>query len=85
MIDIWIHIVGFPRVEGDEDEDDVDDLEKEFDYAKDEASGSLRYAGATSTHGGLAATSSHDSPNGLNFPLLTYGEEVRLINHLVVC
>ncbi|KAL8473748.1 hypothetical protein ACS0TY_029882 [Phlomoides rotata] len=79
-------IKGFPRVEGDEDEEDVDDLDKEFDYAKDEAFGFSQYAGATSIHGGLAATSSHDSPQGLNIPLLTYGEEDAEIayNHAII-
>lgn len=70
-----MHIVGFPRVEGDEDEDDIDDLDKEFDYAKDEASGFSRYAGPISTQ--TAATLSHESPQGLNVPLLTYSEEVK--------
>ncbi|KAL2240172.1 cellulose synthase A catalytic subunit 2 [UDP-forming] [Sesamum indicum] len=73
-------IKGSPRVEGDEDEDDVDDLEHEFDYGDIEASGFTQSAGAvTSGHGGLAGsakTSKQDpSAQGLEIPLLTYGEE----------
>ncbi|MCD7449928.1 hypothetical protein HAX54_002453 [Datura stramonium] len=31
-IDVWVLISGSPRVEGDEEEDDTDDIEHEFDY-----------------------------------------------------
>ncbi|KAL0291050.1 UNVERIFIED_CONTAM: Cellulose synthase A catalytic subunit [UDP-forming] [Sesamum calycinum] len=73
-------IKGSPRVEGDEDEDNIDDLEHEFDYGDIEASGFTHSAGAvTSAHGGLAgsATTSKQDPSsqGLEIPLLTYGEE----------
>ncbi|KAL0344326.1 UNVERIFIED_CONTAM: Cellulose synthase A catalytic subunit [UDP-forming] [Sesamum angustifolium] len=73
-------IKGSPRVEGDEDEDNIDDLEHEFDYGDIEASGFTHSAGAvTSAHGALAgsSTTSKQDPSsqGLEIPLLTYGEE----------
>lgn len=73
-----LHIVGSPRVEGDEEEDDIDDLEHEFDYGDADALGSLQYSRAIpSSRGGLASSSGHDSSSqNLDIPLLTYGEEV---------
>lgn len=70
-------IKGSPRVDGDEEEDDIDDLEHEFDYGDIDALGSQRYSGAVpSTRGGLASSSGHDSSTqNLDIPLLTYGEE----------
>lgn len=70
-------IKGSPRVDGDEEEDDIDDLEHEFDYGDIDALGSQQYSGAVpSTRGGLASSSGHDSSTqNLDIPLLTYGEE----------
>ncbi|KAK4411596.1 Cellulose synthase A catalytic subunit [UDP-forming] [Sesamum angolense] len=76
-------VKGSPRVEGDEEEDEIDDLEHEFDYGNIEASSFTQVVGAMpSGRGGHAgstgsATSSKNdsSSQGLEFPLLTYGEE----------
>ncbi|CAA0834039.1 Cellulose synthase A catalytic subunit 6 [Striga hermonthica] len=71
-------IKGSARVEGDDDEDDIDDLEHEFDYGDIEDSGFPQSAGAmNSAHGGVAGSSSRpdSSSQGLEIPLLTYGEE----------
>lgn len=84
VIERCIYITGSPRVEGDKEESEIDDLEHEFDYGNIEASGFTQSVGAIpSGRGGHAgstgsATSSkHDSSSqGLEVPLLTYGEEV---------
>lgn len=80
LIDNCICAIGFARVEGDEDEDDIDDLENEFDYVKSEPLGFTQNGGAVgSSYGGLAGsatTSGNDSSQGIDIPLLTYGEEV---------
>ncbi|KAI3451042.1 hypothetical protein Pfo_007707 [Paulownia fortunei] len=73
-------IEGSPIIEGDEDEDDIDDLEHQFDYGNIEASSFPQSAGAMNSahHGsaGSATTSRHDSSSqGLETPLSTYGEE----------
>ncbi|KAL0432060.1 UNVERIFIED_CONTAM: Cellulose synthase A catalytic subunit [UDP-forming] [Sesamum radiatum] len=76
-------IKGSPRVEGDEEEDEVDDLEHEFDYGNIEGSSFTQVAGAIPSgrggHAGLtgsASSSKNDSSSqGLEFSLLTYGEE----------
>lgn len=68
-------IKGSPRVEGDEEEDDIDDLEHEFDYNYIDAAAPhniARGGEASSSAGGI---SGHDSSHGLDIPLLTYGEE----------
>ncbi|KAJ1398574.1 Zinc finger, RING-type [Sesbania bispinosa] len=78
-------IKGSPRVEGDEDEDDIDDLDKEFDYDPDDlgpqpASDSL-FSGRLNTGRGSNSNisgipSEHGSPPlNSEIPLLTYGEE----------
>lgn len=82
-----MQIVGSPRVEGDEEEDDIDDLEHEFDYGNLDALSPPHTAGAgpsarhNNARGGQASSSGsgilgHDSSHGLDIPLLTYGEEV---------
>ncbi|KAL2531327.1 Cellulose synthase A catalytic subunit 6 [UDP-forming] [Abeliophyllum distichum] len=76
-------IKGSPRVEGDEEEDDIDDLEHEFDYGNIEVSGLTQSAGVIPAvrgghvgSSGSATGSRHDSSSqGLEIPLLTYGEE----------
>ncbi|KAL7104550.1 hypothetical protein ACP275_08G252200 [Erythranthe tilingii] len=74
-------IKGSPRVEGDEDEDNVDDLEHEFDYGDIDDSGFTHSAGViNSAYRGSAGSAStsrhhHSSSQGLEFPLLTYGDE----------
>ncbi|KAL2521448.1 Cellulose synthase A catalytic subunit 6 [UDP-forming] [Forsythia ovata] len=66
-------VKGSPRVEGDEEEDGIDDLEHEFDYGNIEASILTTSAGAVPfACGNHSGTSSQD----LEIPLLTYGEEI---------
>lgn len=77
---------GSPRVEGDEEEDDIDDIEHEFDYGV----GSLGRQGSgrvPSVYGGSGHTGSYEnatssrqdsSTPGIEIPLLTYGEEVNI-------
>ncbi|KAJ0041031.1 hypothetical protein Pint_27060 [Pistacia integerrima] len=72
---------GSPRVEGDEEEDDIDDIDNEFDYGNLDGLGPQQAAeGAMSTrsrsNSGIRARSELDSsPLNSNIPLLTYGEE----------
>ncbi|KAJ6421811.1 hypothetical protein OIU84_029080 [Salix udensis] len=75
---------GSPRVEGDEEEDDIDDLEHEFDYGNFDGLSPEQVAEAMlssrmntgrdisgiPTHGELDS-----SPLSSKIPLLTYGEE----------
>ncbi|CAN4114162.1 unnamed protein product [Withania somnifera] len=73
-------IKGSPRVEGDEEEDDTDDIEYEFDYGV----GTLGRQGSgpvPSAYGGSEHASSsrqESSSPGIEIPLLTYGEEVNI-------
>ncbi|KAK9272441.1 hypothetical protein L1049_002814 [Liquidambar formosana] len=81
-------IKGSPRVEGDEEEDDIDDLDNEFDYGNLDALGPQHVAEAMlSAHlntgrgfhmnaSGIPTRSELDSsPRGSKIHLLTYGEE----------
>lgn len=71
-------IRGSPRVEGDEEEDDIDDLENEFDYGENDDDLNFPQASRLSARGGLASSSGyrHDSTSqNPDIPLLTYGEE----------
>ncbi|XP_027079083.1 cellulose synthase A catalytic subunit 5 [UDP-forming]-like [Coffea eugenioides] len=75
-------IKGSPRVEGDEEEDNIDDLEHEFDYNYIDSLSPPHAVGAAGRHArGVEASSSgggiagHNSSHGLDIPLLTYGEE----------
>nr|GMD02495.1 cellulose synthase A catalytic subunit 2 [UDP-forming]-like [Ipomoea batatas] len=72
-------IKGCPRVEGDEEEDDIDDLEHEFDYSDIDATGpnaAERTIPASHGHGYHASSSGNNTPTpGLEIPLLTYREE----------
>ncbi|KAF7834193.1 cellulose synthase A catalytic subunit 6 [UDP-forming] [Senna tora] len=81
-------IKGSPRVEGDEEEDDIDDLDNEFDYGNPDAlgphgmpestlSGCLHTGrGSNSNANGMPANLEHESsPLNSEIPLLTYGEE----------
>nr|GMC64324.1 cellulose synthase A catalytic subunit 2 [UDP-forming]-like [Ipomoea batatas] len=73
-------IKGSPRVAGDEEEDDIDDLEHEFDYGNSEAFGPTLPAGVIhSSNGYVGHPSSSQSATftpALEVPLLTYGEVV---------
>lgn len=79
---------GSPRVEGDEEEDDIDDLDNEFDYGNldglgpQEAAEAMHSArlnagrGYHSNASGIPTFSEREtSPLSPDIPLLTYGEE----------
>lgn len=81
-------IKGCPRVEGDEEEDDTDDLENEFDCGSFDAWGRQHGAGemlsarlntgrgSNTSSSGIPACSERDFPHiGSEIPLLTYGQE----------
>ncbi|KAL0424463.1 UNVERIFIED_CONTAM: Cellulose synthase A catalytic subunit [UDP-forming] [Sesamum radiatum] len=76
-------VKGSPRVEGDEEEDDIDDLEHEFDYGNIEASSFTQVVGAmpsgcgghAGSTGSATSLKNDSSSQRLEFPLLTYGEE----------
>lgn len=86
--DTQIHsILGSPRVEGDEEEDDFDDLDHEFDYNSNvrrdphhiaEAALAARLNVGYGVNGSGIMTPSEADPSapGSEIPLLTYGEEV---------
>ncbi|XP_054821034.1 cellulose synthase A catalytic subunit 6 [UDP-forming]-like [Prosopis cineraria] len=82
-------IKGSPRVEGDEDEDDIDDLDNEFDYGDPDSLGPHLMSdgclhtgrGCNSNNAsGIPANLDHASSLNSEFPLLTYGEEVSEIS-----
>ncbi|XP_020212231.1 cellulose synthase A catalytic subunit 5 [UDP-forming] [Cajanus cajan] len=75
-------IKGCPRVEGDEEEDGIDDLDNEFDYGYADALGlqpsdsMLSGRGYSYNISGNLTNLEHDmSPLNSEIPLLTYGEE----------
>ncbi|KAF7840058.1 cellulose synthase A catalytic subunit 6 [UDP-forming]-like isoform X1 [Senna tora] len=71
-------IKGSPRVEGDEDEDDIDDLDNEFDYANPEGLGPQVSETVLSGRNGsgIPPNVEHQSSHlNSEIPLLTYGEE----------
>ncbi|XP_006351001.1 cellulose synthase A catalytic subunit 5 [UDP-forming] [Solanum tuberosum] len=75
-------IKGSPRVEGDEEEDDTDDIEHEFDYGVGilrQGSGPVSFVYGGSGHAGSYENGSSSrqgsSTDGMEIPLLTYGEE----------
>lgn len=71
-------IKGSPRVEGDEEEDEFDDLDHEFDYPEHmtEAALAARFNGGLGVNG-HGNTPSEVDPSAVDskVPLLTYGEE----------
>ena len=67
----WFCISGSPRVEGDDDEDDVDDLENEFDYAPGNTRSRRQWEGEDAD---LSSSSRHESLQPI--PLLTNGQPV---------
>lgn len=71
-----LEISGSPRVDGDEDEDEFDDLEHEFDYNEYEQHIMSRGIGRTAS--GITTQSEVD-PINPEIPLLTYGQEVDAI------
>ncbi|XP_057806916.1 cellulose synthase A catalytic subunit 5 [UDP-forming]-like [Salvia miltiorrhiza] len=75
-------IKGSPRVEGDEEEDETDDLEHEFDYGNPEAPGfKQRVGGVPSVHASSTGSTTISSSQGLEIPLLTYNEEDTQIHY----
>lgn len=72
-------IPGCPRVEGDEEEEDTDDLENEFDIGSNshniaEAMLSARLNVGRGSHATIATPSELDSASvAPEIPLLTYG------------
>ncbi|XP_038694094.1 cellulose synthase A catalytic subunit 2 [UDP-forming]-like [Tripterygium wilfordii] len=79
-------IKGSPRVEGDEEEDDTDDLDNEFDYGNHDSMDPQYVAeamltsrlntGRNSNVSGMPVQSETEStPLGSKIPLLTYGED----------
>ncbi|KAL6583217.1 Cellulose synthase A catalytic subunit 2 UDP-forming [Orobanche minor] len=78
-------IKGSPRVEGDDDEDDVDDLEHEFDYGDVEVSGFPQSGGSmNSVHAdgvGGSGTRRDLASQGFEIPLLTYEENADIVNN----
>lgn len=85
-IDVWVLISGSPRVEGDEEEDDTDDIEHEFDYGVEilrQGSGPVSFVYGRSGHAGTyeygSSSRQGSSTDGMEIPLLTYGEEVNIL------
>ncbi|KAF4371645.1 hypothetical protein CsatB_023614 [Cannabis sativa] len=71
---------GSPRVEGDEEEDDIDDIDNEFEYGNYDAFPHQVTEGMPPSRYGSQYHSSaiperESSPPGSEIPLLTYGEE----------
>ncbi|XP_062097171.1 cellulose synthase A catalytic subunit 6 [UDP-forming] [Humulus lupulus] len=72
---------GSPRVEGDEEEDDIDDIDNEFEYGNYDALGphQVNEGMLPARHGSQYHSSAiperESSPPGSEIPLLTYGEE----------
>lgn len=65
-----MHLLGSPRVDGDDDEEDVDDLDNEFNYAQG-SKARHQWQGEDSE---LSSSSRHDSQRPI--PLLTNGQPV---------
>ncbi|MBA0638563.1 hypothetical protein Godav_025323 [Gossypium davidsonii] len=65
---------GSPRVEGDDDEEDVDDLENEFDYAQGLSKARRQWQGEDVD---LSSSSRHESQQPI--PLLTNGHTVGVL------
>ena len=63
--------VGSPRVDGDDDEDDVDDLENEFDYVQGNGKSTHQWQRDDSE---ISSTSRHESQQPI--PRLTNGHQV---------
>lgn len=77
-----MELTGSPRVEGDEEEDDIDDIDNEFEYGNLDASGP--HSVAEGAHPYSSAIPERESaPLGSEIPLLTYGEEVILSSGVV--
>ena len=66
-----IYLIGSPRVDGDDDEDEVDDLENEFNYGQGHVKARRQWQGDDAD---LSSSSRHESQRPI--PLLTNGQVV---------
>jgi len=66
-----LRFTGSPRVDGDDDEDEVDDLENEFNYAQGTSAARQQWQGEDPD---LSSSSRHESRHPI--PLLTNGQPV---------
>lgn len=67
-----MNVLGSPRVDGDDDEDDVDDLENEFDYVQGSGKTRHQWQGDDSE----ISSSSRRHESGQPIPRLTNGHQV---------
>lgn len=77
--------LGSPRVENDEEEDDIDDLDNEFEYGNsgigfDQMSENTSISRRNS---GFPQSDLDSAPPGSQIPLLTYGDEVKTHPHCI--
>lgn len=68
---LLVHVLGSPRVDGDDDEEDVDDIDNEFNYAQGNSKARQQWQGDDA---GLSSSSRHESQQPI--PLLTNGQQV---------
>lgn len=66
-----MYILGSPRVDGDDEEDDVDDIENEFNYARGNSKARRQWQGEDAD---LSSSSRHEPQQPI--PLLTNGQPV---------
>ena len=66
-----MYLSGSPRVEGDDEEDDIDDLENEFNYTQGNGTARRQWKGEDAD---LSSSSRHESLQPI--PLLTNGHLV---------
>lgn len=78
---IWIFcsVIGSPRVDGDDDEDDIDDLENEFSYSQGKMKARSQWHGDDVE---LSGSSRHESQQPI--PLLTNGQPVSQSDSLFI-
>lgn len=66
-----VNVLGSPRVDGDDEEEDVDDIDNEFNYAQGNSKARQQWQGDDT---GLSSSSRHESQQPI--PLLTNGQPV---------
>lgn len=67
----FVIILGSPRVEGDDEEEEFDDIENEFNYAQGKSKARRQWQGDDTD---LSSSSRHESQQPI--PLLTHGQQV---------
>ncbi|XP_022864856.1 cellulose synthase A catalytic subunit 6 [UDP-forming]-like isoform X1 [Olea europaea var. sylvestris] len=77
-------VKGSPRVEGDEEEDSIDDLEHEFDYGNIETSVVTPSSEAVPSACGNHVGSSRLATEDLEIPFFTCGEEIFSDQHAII-